>query len=376
MLVGPRALGTSAALRCHILLTLAAVAGAARIGAPPRRVVVSAVGGLLLAPTLKSTRLQAATPPPRPFLVTGASSGIGRASTQLLSAQGSSVLCAARTAEAAQGAAASGALPAGYGLALSAGLELSDLASVKAYAARLYDELPNGVEGALLCAGVEALPLRRTPQGLETTFAVNCLSHFVLAAELAARAAKEQRSLRLVSVTSSAAFDSRLADRDRLDLNWEARAFDSRQAYVDSKAVNVLIADELQRRAGAHTGILACSADPGPTASMLLRNALPQRAAQRATMDDEQLARQARMLKLRTPAEAARGLVWCLTDDACVPGALYLGAAAPAAAPPPLPTWEQPLPWRNPTLAAGVWRECASLADEWLSPLARRFVAS
>ena len=108
---------------------------------------------------------------------------------------------------------------------------------------------------------------------------------------------------------------------------------------------------------------------------MLVRYALPQRAAQRATMSNEQLARQARQLGLRTPEQAARGLVWCLTSPACAPGALYLGAAAPVDAPPPLPTWEAPLPWRDPSLAEAVWRECAERADPWLSPLAREFVA-
>ena len=56
-----------------------------------------------------------------------------------------------------------------------------------------------GVEGALLCAGVEALPLRRTKQELEATFAVNVLSHFIIAVELAARAVQSRRALRLVS---------------------------------------------------------------------------------------------------------------------------------------------------------------------------------
>ena len=74
-------------------------------------------------------------------------------------------------------------------------------------------------------------------------------------------------------------------------------------------------------------------------------------------------------------AQAARGLVWCLTSTACAPGALYLGAAAPPDAPPPLPTWEAPLPWRNEALAAAVWRECARMAEPYLSPLAKEFVA-
>ena len=55
--------------------------------------------------------------------------------------------------------------------------------------------------------------------------------------------------------------------------------------HSPSKACNVLLADELQRRSGRGGGggasgggsaLVSCSADPGPTASMLLRYALPQ----------------------------------------------------------------------------------------------------
>ena len=299
----------------------------------PRRAFSVAAGALLS--TAWPGDLRAATPPSRPFLVTGSGSGIGRAAAVELAGNGRFVLCAARTAAAAQEVAdAQGtASLAGFGLALSVGLEQSDLSSVRDYVERLDRDLPAGIEGVILNAGVEALPLRRTAQNLEATFAVNTLSHFVLAVELAARAVQERRALRVVSVTSSAAFDTRLGGGDALDLNWETRAYNARQAYVDSKACNVLLADELQRRLYAVSpsspNLLSCSADPGPTASMLLRNALPQRAAQRATMNDEQLARQARQLGLRTPAQAARGLVWCATSPAARGGGLYLGAAAP-----------------------------------------------
>lgn len=281
------------------------------------------------------------------------------------------MLCAARTAAKAQDVAAA---EGGSTLALRVGLEQSDLVSVKLYLDALHSEFPNGVEGALLCAGVEALPLTRSVQGFESTFAINTLSHFVIAVELAAAAAAAQRPLRIVSVTSSAAFDSRLGEADALDLSWEQRPYNARQAYVDSKACNILIADMLQRRATRGERIVACSADPGPTASMLLRNALPQRAAQRATMTDEQLVRQARQLSLRTPAQAARGLVWCLTSPECAPGSLYVGAAAPPGSEPPVPTWQSPLPWRSEALATAVWAECGRMADPWLSPLARKWL--
>ena len=330
-----------------------------------RRALLSCASLLTATVDWRAAATSPAVTPPAPILVTGSSSGIGQAVVNELATNGRFVLCAARTATPLSGC----------GITLNTGLELSDLASVRSYMERLHSELRGGVEGALLCAGVEALPLRRSPQALEMTFAVNTLSHFVIAVELAARAAAEGRTLRLVSVTSSAAFDSRLGTSSELDLNWERRAYNAREAYVDSKACNVLIADELQRRLTPTSRLLACSADPGPTASMLVRYALPQRAAQRATMNNEQLARQARSLGLRTPAQAARGLVWCLTADSCVPGALYLGAAAPPDSPPPLPRWEQPVPWRDATLAAAVWRECTARTDQWLSPAARKFVA-
>jgi NAD(P)-dependent dehydrogenase (short-subunit alcohol dehydrogenase family) len=340
-----------------------------------RRVLLPSASAAALLSALPAEIILAAEPP-RPFLVTGSSSGIGRASTFALSGASRFVLCGARTASAAQSVAAAQDAESlgGYGLALGADLEQSDLESVKTYAGQLSQDLPGGVEGVLLCAGVESLPLRRTPQGVESTFGINTLSHFVIAVELAARAVQERRALRVVSVTSSAAFDSRLGSSDALDLSWERRPYDARQAYVDSKACNVLLADELQRRVSS-TAVLACSVDPGPTASMLVRYALPQRAAQRVGMSDEQLARQARTLGLRTPTQAARGVVWCLTSPDCAPGALYLGAASPPDASPPLPTWEQPLPWRNDALAAAVWQECVAMSSDWLSPLARKFVA-
>ena len=63
------------------------------------------------------------------------------------------------TTEAAQGIAAaqgSGASLNGYGLALTAGLEQSDLSSVRTYVERLDQELPQGAEGALQLAPIAA----------------------------------------------------------------------------------------------------------------------------------------------------------------------------------------------------------------------------
>ena len=103
------------------------------------------------------------------------------------------MLCAARTAEAAQGVATaqgSGASLNGYGLALTAGLEQSDLSSVRAYVERLYQELPQ-VE---LCVWVVRDPASRNRVACESCSAwYPIYSPLLLAAGRRGRAAVRRR---------------------------------------------------------------------------------------------------------------------------------------------------------------------------------------
>ena len=158
-----------------------------------RAVLPAAAAACLLSLPAREFAAAADIPPPRPFLVTGASSGIGRAATLLLSAEERFVLCAARTAEAAQGVATaqgSGASLNGYGLALTAGLEQSDLSSVRAYVERLYQELPQ-VE---LCVWVVRDPASRNRVACESCSAwYPIYSPLLLAAGRRGRAAVRRR---------------------------------------------------------------------------------------------------------------------------------------------------------------------------------------
>ena len=158
-----------------------------------RRAVLPAAAAACLLSLPAREFAAADIPPPRPFLVTGASSGIGRAAALLLSAEERFVLCAARTAEAAQGVATaqgSGASLNGYGLALTAGLEQSDLSSVRAYVERLYQELPQ-VE---LCAWVVRDPASRNRVACESCSAwYPIFSTLLLAAGRRGRAAVRRR---------------------------------------------------------------------------------------------------------------------------------------------------------------------------------------
>ena len=116
---------------------------------------------------------------------------------------------------------------------------------------------------------------------------INHLSGFLLAAEL--RPLLEAgHGGRVVTLTSSAALD---CDPQGLsDINWAHRKFDRRQAYCLSKACSVLAADELAHR--GRGGLRACSVDPGPCATQIVRYSQPQRARQRLGMTEEQLAKQ------------------------------------------------------------------------------------
>ena len=109
-----------------------------------RRAVLPAAAGMLSIPA--GELAAAPSPPLRPFLVTGASSGIGKAAAQLLSVDSRPVLCAARTAAAAQDVTV-----AQGGIALGVGLEQAALASVRSYIEQLQQDLPMGVDG---CARV------------------------------------------------------------------------------------------------------------------------------------------------------------------------------------------------------------------------------
>ena len=68
-----------------------------------------------------------------------------------------------------------------------------------------------------------------------------------------------------MSVSSSAAFDSRLGEGDALDLNWERRAYDPRRAYVDSKACMLPSYHPLYTPCSTAR---ACNALPLPTYSL------------------------------------------------------------------------------------------------------------
>jgi NAD(P)-dependent dehydrogenase (short-subunit alcohol dehydrogenase family) len=106
-------------------------------------------------------------------------------------------------------------------------------------------------------AGVIIGKRTSTPDGLETTFVVNYLSHFLLT-HLLLDMMKSSAPARIVNVTSSAHFGGKM-DFDDLQ---EERSYGASKAYSQSKLAQVLFTRELAKRLEG-TGVTANCAHPG-----------------------------------------------------------------------------------------------------------------
>jgi retinol dehydrogenase-12 len=207
----------------------------------------------------------------RVCVVTGATSGIGKATAAALARLGAQVVLVARDcgrgeATAAEVAAAGASPPR---------LEIADLASmaqVRALAGRLgaLDRIDVLVNNAGLMAGQR----RVTADGFDEVFAVNHLAPFLLTRLLLGQLTAAAPA-RVITVTSGAHAGARLdLDDPQLERGW-----DSWRAYANSKLANILFTRELARRLEG-TGVTANCAHPGVVRTRFGREArLPMRAA-------------------------------------------------------------------------------------------------
>lgn len=199
-------------------------------------------------------------------VVTGATSGIGKATATALARLGATVVLVGRDrgrteAAAAEVGAAGGPPPQP---------EVADLASleqVRGLAERLaglerIDVLVNN-------AGLVLGERRVTADGLEHVLALNHLAPFLLTSLLLPKLTQSAPA-RVVTVTSDAHSGARL---DLSDLNLE-RGWDSWRSYANSKLANILFTRELARRLDG-TGVTANCAHPGVVRTGFGRQARP-----------------------------------------------------------------------------------------------------
>ena len=191
----------------------------------------------------------------RIVLVTGANSGLGLRTAQVLAGRGAHVIMGCRSVQRGQEA-----RRAVQGSAEVLELDLADLSSVRTAAAKVeaLDVLINN-------AGIMAVPYGKTVDGFERQFGTNHLGHAALT-WLLLPALRQRPGARVVTVASLAHQYGRI---DFDDPNWERRAYTLRGSYGQSKLANILFARELERRSSDVTSI---AAHPGVTVTELTNN--------------------------------------------------------------------------------------------------------
>jgi NAD(P)-dependent dehydrogenase (short-subunit alcohol dehydrogenase family) len=189
----------------------------------------------------------------RNVIVTGANSGIGRATAGALAGARARVVLAVR--DTAKGRAAAASMT---GTTEVRPLDLASLPSIHEFAATWDGD----VDLLINNAGVMVPPLTRTADGFELQFGTNHLGHFALTNLLLPHVTG-----RVVTVSSTG---HRMGTIDFDDLNWERKPYKAWRAYGQSKLANLLFTAELQRRlTAAGSAVIATVAHPGYAATNL-----------------------------------------------------------------------------------------------------------
>ncbi len=195
-------------------------------------------------------------------LITGANSGIGKATATGLARMGATVVMACRDKERGATAAAEVRSTSGNLAVFLMQLDLASQKSVRMFAQQFSlrfqrpDVLINN-------AGVMLNKREFTKDKIVTTFAVNYLSHFLLTNLLLGRL-KASAPSRIVNVTCSVHVEGHIDFRN-LQVK---KGYTQPKAYAQSKLAMVIFTYELARRLQG-TGVTANCADPGDTETNL-----------------------------------------------------------------------------------------------------------
>ena len=199
-------------------------------------------------------------------VVTGATSGIGKAAATALAGMGGQVVLVGRDRGRAEAAAAE----IGAAAAVPPKVEIADLASmeqVRALAGRL--AALERIDVLINNAGLVLGERRVTEDGFEYVFAVNHLAPFLLTNLLLPKLTGSAPA-RVVTVSS----DAHSAARLDLDDPGQEHGWNSWRSYANSKLANILFTRELARRLDG-TGVTANCAHPGTVRTGFGREGTP-----------------------------------------------------------------------------------------------------
>ena len=201
-------------------------------------------------------------------VVTGANTGLGFETAQVLAARGASVVLAVRDIEKGKRAAARIAETAAGANVMVQRLDLTSLDSIRAAADELRAKHPR-IDLLINNAGVMLTPRQTTSDGFELQFGTNHLGHFALTGLLLEQMLPVPGS-RVVTVSS-------IVHRVRARINFDdlqgERSYSRVGAYGQSKLANLMFTYELQRRLSGAGTTVAVAAHPGLANTELARNA-------------------------------------------------------------------------------------------------------
>ena len=251
----------------------------------------------------------------RVMVVTGASSGVGRAAALELGRLGAEVWALGR--DPGRTEAVAGAIRAAGGHAVACVVDVSDPAAVVAFAERLgaaHDRL----HGLVHAAGALLRSYSQAADGSETTVATHVLGPFRLTWLLAPLLRRAGGST-IVTVSSGGMYTERL-DLSRLEMAPEH--YDGVRAYARAKRAQVVLAAEWAQRWSA-SGVASYAMHPGWVDTPGLASGLPSFTA---------LLRRCSLL--RRPEEGADTAVWLAAGGAPGGGSGGVAGGGGGGAPP------------------------------------------
>lgn len=290
------------------------------------------------------------TTPRRTIVITGASSGVGRAAALRMACEGWNVIALGRDPQRSADALAEirAAAASGARVEMITG-DLALMADTDRMASAI---LALGLPLHAFCANAGGVRRERliTPEGNEATFAGNHLGHFLLTQRLLPRLLETARGqpgdpVRVIAVSSEG--HRQAPPFDWADLqgigNWV-----SGRTYCTAKLCNILFVRELARRF-AGQGLVAHAMHPGEAATNFAAHADEQMQAYMATLD------------MIPPEIAARTIAWLAgsAEAARSPGGYWFDCqpVEPAAAA------------LDATLAERLWAESEALLARCGFPL-------
>jgi NAD(P)-dependent dehydrogenase (short-subunit alcohol dehydrogenase family) len=199
------------------------------------------------------------------FLVTGANTGIGRATAQELASRGAEVVLACRNEAKAEPVIADIRAKTGNDKLSFHALDLADLAAVRE-SAEAFLTSGRKIDCLINNAGL-AGQQGTTKDGFELGFGTNHLGHFLFTLLLLDRI-RESAPARIVVVASNSHYAAKGIDFEAVQK--PTRTTIGLHEYEVSKLANVLFAAELSRRLKG-TGVNTYSLNPGRIASDIWR---------------------------------------------------------------------------------------------------------